>query len=118
VSGRVHCNSLCPPSTETGERREAAAPSPGVGLEVGFVGGVSLDILRAVQGVPPGFWDGFVTISSLDSRIAVALPIFSTFAICRQLSPWSLSWCTALLLNVHFGRPLCFAGRLPFETTI
>jgi hypothetical protein len=68
----------------------------------------TLDIIRGTQGSPQ-FWDGFVTVANLDSRMAVAVEIFSVFAVCLQLRPWSRRCRTSLLLTSHFGRPLLFA---------
>jgi hypothetical protein len=50
--------------------------------------------------------DGFGAVSSLNSRIAVAVPIPRTFAICRQLRPWSLS-----RRNAHLGRARLWQAR-------
>lgn len=82
----------------------------GVGLGAGFVGGAALDIIRGAQRASPEFWDGFVTGYSLNSRMAVAVPIFRSLAIWRQLRPWSRSCFTAAPLTMHLGRPL-FALR-------
>jgi hypothetical protein len=55
-----------------------------------------------------GFWDGYGTVSSRHSRIAVAVPILSVRAICRQLWPWSRSCLTSAALTLHVGLPLWF----------